>query len=76
MMHSTYPYPSPAQEFEGWADYRARLREELDTLGAWVSELPAVACVILTLLEYADKRIDLEAGIRSARLHEFEANQG
>jgi hypothetical protein len=60
--HMNQYYRDPTQAFEVWGRYRRRLREELDALGTWASELLIASYVILAGLSHADLDIDRRAG--------------
>jgi hypothetical protein len=61
LQHMTYQYSEATQAFEAWSKYRRQLREELDVLGTWASELLIATYVIMTGITLArfgvDKRV-------------------
>lgn len=53
----SYRYADPTQSFDAWAEYRRRLRAQLDTLAGWASELIIATFVILSQVNAPDIKI-------------------
>lgn len=61
-LHMMHQYPEATQAFEAWSRYRRHLREELDVLGTWASELLVATYVLATRIIVARFDVDKRAG--------------